>query len=72
VTGGVKHRRAGEEAELDRLLGQRECAGNDRLRRDDRRQRGEGDKAVMKPVGRKPVKRVFQRLWFGQQQFAGR
>ena len=34
--GGVQHRRAGEEAKLDCLLGQRECAGNDRLRCDEK------------------------------------
>ena len=60
--GGVQHRRTWEEAELDCLLGQRERAGNDRLRRDDRRQGGEGDKAVVKPARSEPVKRVCQAL----------
>ncbi len=32
--------------------------------------RGKGDKAVMKPVGAEPVKRIFQRLRIGQQQCA--
>ena len=56
-----------EEVELDGL-GQRECAGNDRLRRDDGRQRGESNKAIVKPARGKPIERIIQRLRMGQQQ----
>ena len=49
VAGGVVDVHARQEAELDRLLGQRKHAGDDRLRGDHGRDRGEGDQWVVQP-----------------------
>ena len=48
---GVPHPQPRQIAELDRLPRDRKRAGNDRLRGDDRRRRGEHDQRIKAPFG---------------------
>ena len=57
-------------AELDRLAGIGESAGDHRLRGDDRRQRRQPDKRVKPPFGREQVERIFDRRRVAEQQGA--
>ncbi len=66
----VQHMQPRQEIELDGLLGERECSGNDRLRGNDGRNGGEHDQDVVKPVGSELKERIRQRLRLDQQQCA--
>src|SRR5271166_3611968 len=68
VARGVQYPHARQEAELHRLLRQRIGARDDRLRGDDRRQRGEQHQRVVHPARREQVERVGGVLRVGQQQ----
>ena len=68
VAGGVPDIHARQKADLDRLLGQRIHARDDRLRGDDSRDRREGHQRIMQPVRRELVERVVDRAGIGDQQ----
>ena len=68
VAGGVADMHARQEAELDRLLRQREHARDDRLRGDHGGEGGERDQRVMHPVRRELVERIIDRAGVGDQQ----
>ena len=68
--GGVHDVHAREEPELDRLLGERIGAGDDRLRRDHGRERGEGNQRVVRPGGGELIERALERAGLHQQQAA--
>ncbi len=57
-------------SELDGLTRQRKNTGDDRLRRDDRRDRGQKDHGIKRPRRREQVKRVVRRRRLANQQRA--
>ncbi len=68
VARGVVDLHARQEAELDRLLGQRIDAGDDRLRGDHGGDRGQSDQRILRPGGRELIERVVKRGRIGDQQ----
>jgi hypothetical protein len=59
---------ARREAELHGLLREGEHAGDQRLRRHDRRQRGDEEQRIQRPARREQVERVLHRLRDPQEQ----
>ena len=65
---GMADFHAWREAELDRLLRDREGPGDHRLRRDHRCCRGQRDHRIQQPVRRQQIERVGDGLRIAQQQ----
>ena len=59
---GVEHAQPWKKPELDCLLGERKCAGDDRLRRNYRCDCSERNERVVKPIGGELIKRILERV----------
>ena len=70
LLGGVADLHARQQAELDRLPGEREGAGDDGLAGDDGRDRRHDDEGQQQALGGEPVERIVDRRRVGEDQCA--